>query len=110
MIHEFEYNLNSSGIHLLKLSLKSSVSFQKVLERIEVMEENITGKNSVSIIDPETRHMKDKNGKMGLNYNYQTVTDDKYGFRIAHLHYQQFQRPTRTNKNCRDNNRKITHR
>ena len=48
------------------------------------MEENITGKNSVSIIDPETRHMKDKNGKMGLNYNYQTVTDDKYGFRIAH--------------------------
>ena len=34
-------------------------------------------------------HMKDKNGKMGLNHNYQTVTDDKYGFRIAHLHYQQ---------------------
>ena len=28
--------------------------------------------------------MKDKNGKMGLNYNYQTVTDNKYGFRIAH--------------------------
>ena len=48
------------------------------------MEANITGENSVSIIDPEARHMPDKSGIMGLNYNYQTVTDDKYGFRIAH--------------------------
>ena len=48
------------------------------------MEANITGENSVSIIDPEARHIPDKSGIMGLNYNYQTVTDDKYGFKIAH--------------------------
>lgn len=28
--------------------------------------------------------MLDKDGNMGLNYNYQTVTDNKYGFRLAH--------------------------
>ena len=28
--------------------------------------------------------MPDKKGNMGLNYNYQTVTDSKYGFRVAH--------------------------
>ena len=83
-LKEFEYNLNSNGIHLLKLSLRSSKDFNKVLERIKHMENNIDGENSVSIIDPEARHMIDKNGNMGLNYNYQTVTDHKYGFRIAH--------------------------
>ena len=84
ILREFEYNLNSSGIHLLKLSLISSKSFEKVMERIKLMEENITGENSISINDPESRHMVDKKGKMGLNYNYQTVTDNKYGFRLVH--------------------------
>ena len=84
LLNEFNYNLNSSGIHLLKLSLISSRNFKKVIERIQLMEENITGENSISIIDPESRHMPDKKGKMGLNYNYQTVTDNKYGFRLVH--------------------------
>ena len=84
MLMEFQYNMNSSGMHLLKLSLISSKNFEKVIERIQLMEENITGKNSISITDPESRHMPDKKGKMGLNYNYQTVTDNKYGFRLVH--------------------------
>lgn len=84
LLHEFKYNLNINGIHLLKLSLISSKNFKKVIERIQLMEENISGENSVSIIDPESRHMPNKKGKMGLNYNYQTVTDNKYGFRLAH--------------------------
>ena len=71
-------------MHLLKLSLISSKIFEKVMERIKLMEENITGENSISINDPESRHMVDKKGKMGLNYNYQTVTDNKYGFRLVH--------------------------
>ena len=83
-LNELYYNINANGIHLLTLSLTSSKNFKKVLERIELMQENITGENSVSIIDPEARHMPDKKGNMGLNYNYQTVTDNKYGFRIAH--------------------------
>ena len=84
LLKEFNYNLNSSGIYLLKLSLISSKNFKKVIERIQLMEENIDGENSISITDPESRHMPDKKGKMGLNYNYQTVTDNKYGFRLAH--------------------------
>ena len=84
ILSELNYNLNSGGIHLLRRSLESSESFQKVLERIDLMEKNIDGENSISIIDPEARHMLNKNKKMGLNYNYQTVTDNKNGFRIAH--------------------------
>ena len=84
LLNEFQYNLNSSGIYLLKNSLISSKNFEKVLERIELMEANIHGENSISIIDPESRHMVNKKGKMGLNYNYQTITDNKYGFRIVH--------------------------
>ena len=84
LLMEFDYNLNSSGMHLLKLSLISSKNFEKVIERIQLMEENIDGENSISITDPESRHMPDKKGKMDLNYNYQTVTDNKYGFRLAH--------------------------
>ena len=52
ILNELNYNLNSHGIHLLKLSLKSSKDFNKVLERIKLMEDNIDGENSVSIIDP----------------------------------------------------------
>lgn len=84
LLHEFEYNLNINGMHLLKLSLISSKNFKKVMERIQLMEDNISSENSVSIIDPESRHMPNKKGKMGLNYNYQTVTDNKNGFRLAH--------------------------
>lgn len=83
-LDEFKYNLSSNGIYMLKLSLKSNSDFNKVLERIEHMEENISGTNSISIVDPESRHIKNKKGNMGLNYNYQTVTDNKYGFRVAH--------------------------
>ena len=49
------------------------------------MEDNINGENSVSTIDPEARHMLDKDGNMGLNYNYQTVTDNKYGIQTSTL-------------------------
>lgn len=84
VMDELHYNLNASGFHLLKQSLKSEKNFKKVMERIRHMEENINGEKSISIVDPEARHMLDKSKKMGLNYNYQTVTDSKYGFRIAH--------------------------
>ena len=43
--------LNSSGIYLLKNSLISSKNFEKVLERIELMEANIHGENSISIMN-----------------------------------------------------------
>ena len=83
-LDEFEYNLNANGIHLLKTSLTSKDNYNKVLEKLEHMEENRNGEKSISIIDPESRHILGKKGNMGLNYNYQTVTDNKYGFRITH--------------------------
>ena len=46
------------------------------------MIDNIDGENSVSITDPESRHMEDKQGKMGLNYNYQVGVDSKFEFII----------------------------
>ena len=49
---------------MLKISLKSSKDFQNVLERIEYMEANIDGANSISIVDPESRHIIDKDGKL----------------------------------------------
>ncbi len=84
LFDELHYNLNANGFHLLKQSLKSDKHFNKVLDKIKHMEENINDEKSISIVDPESRHIIGKNKKMGLNYNYQTVTDNKYGFRIAH--------------------------
>ena len=46
------------------------------------MIDNIDGENSVSITDPESRHMEDKQGKMGLNYNNQVGVDSKFEFII----------------------------
>ena len=46
------------------------------------MKKNIDGENSISTVDPESRHMEDKKGLMGLNYNYQVGVDSKFGFII----------------------------
>lgn len=100
-LHEFFYNdkyqdelkdlykklkktINSIGIHLLKLSLKDHKSLKRVLKRIKEMEANISGKNSISTVDPETRHMDDKKRISGLNYNYQQAIDDKCGMIVTH--------------------------
>ncbi|WP_407374716.1 transposase [Methanobrevibacter sp.] len=100
-LHEFFYNdkyqdelkdlykklkktINSFGIHLLKLSLKDHKSLKRVLKRIKEMEANISGKNSISTVDPETRHMDDKKRISGLNYNYQQAIDDKCGMIVTH--------------------------
>ena len=48
-LDELYYNINANGIHLLKLSLTSSKNFKKVLERIELMEENITSTKIIKI-------------------------------------------------------------
>lgn len=48
------------------------------------MEAKIFGKNSVSTVDSETRHMEDKKRISGLNYNYQQAIDDKCGMIVTH--------------------------
>lgn len=59
------------------MSLKDNNGLKRVLKRIKKIQSNIDGKNSVSIVDPETRYMENKQKKRGLNYNYQLAIDDK---------------------------------
>lgn len=81
---ELETELNSHGINLLKSAVLSDRRAEKVIRRLESMRKNIGGKNSVSIVDPDSRHMEDKKGIIGLNYNLQIGIDDKFGFIIDH--------------------------
>ena len=100
-LHEFFYNgeyheelkefykklkqkINSNGIRLLKLSLKDYKGLKRVLKRLKKILSNIGGKNSISIVDPETRYMENKQKQRGLNYNYQLAIDDKTGMIITH--------------------------
>ena len=74
--------LNNHAINLLKNALLTDKTAKKVLKRLEHMRENIHNENSISIVDPDSRHMEDKKGIMGLNYNYQVGIDSKFGFMI----------------------------
>ncbi|WP_295610967.1 hypothetical protein [uncultured Methanobrevibacter sp.] len=84
IIKKLKKEIHSNGIHLLKKSLNGSDALREVLMRIEHMEENINGNNPISIIDPDARNMKDKDGIWGFNYNYQLAVDGKFGLITAH--------------------------
>ena len=73
---------NHHGIYLLKKALLTDRGAKRILKRLESMIKNIHNENSISIIDPDSRHMEDKKGKMGLNYNYQVGIDPKFGFMV----------------------------
>lgn len=85
VIKDLKKEVHSNGIYLLKKSLKSNDALSEVMMRIKHMEENINGNNPVSIIDPDARNMKDKDGVWGFNYNYQVAVDSK--FRLITAHY-----------------------
>ncbi len=74
--------LNPRGMELLKYAVLTEKRTKKTIKRLQKMIDNIDGENSIGIVDPESRHMNDKKGKMGLNYNYQVGTDSKFGFII----------------------------
>ena len=82
ILFELEKILNNHGIGMLKKALLNDRSAKRILKRLNDMKKNIHGENSISIVDPDSRHMKDKKGIMGLNYNYQVGIDAKYGFMI----------------------------
>lgn len=84
IIKKLKKEVHSNGIYLLKKSLNGSDALREVLMRIEHMEENINGNNPISIIDPDARNMKDKDGIWGFNYNYQLAVDGKFGLITAH--------------------------
>ena len=74
--------LNNHAFTLLKNAVLSDKRVNKILKRLESMRKNIHNQNSISIIDPDSRHMEDKKGKIGLNYNYQVGIDSRFGFMI----------------------------
>ena len=63
----------AGGIYLLKSIFKQKNGLKKVLLKIKHMENNINGKRSVSIVDPEAHSMQDKNEEWGFNYNFNQV-------------------------------------
>ena len=79
---QLESVLNPHAMEFLKYAVLTDKKTKKALKRLKKMKKNIDGENSVSIVDPESRHMEDKKGKMGLNYNFQVGMDSKYGFII----------------------------
>ena len=83
IISELESILPVPGMELLKFAVLTEKRTKKTIKRLEHMIENIDGENSVSITDPEARHMEDKQGIMGLNYNLQAGVDSKFGFIIG---------------------------
>lgn len=82
VLDKLESLVNTHAMELLKYAVFTEKRTKKTLKRLEKMMDNIDGENSVSIVDPEARHMEDKQGKMGLNYNYQVGIDSKFGFII----------------------------
>ena len=82
ILSELESELNHHGIGMLKNAVLTDRSAKRILKRLKSMKKNIHGDNSISIVDPDSRHMMDKKGIMGLNYNYQVGVDSKYGFII----------------------------
>ena len=80
ILSELESVLNQHGIGMLKNAVLTDRGAKRILKRLKSMKKNIHGDNSISIVDPDSRHMLDKKGIMGLNYNYQVGVDRKYGF------------------------------
>lgn len=76
--------MHASGIYMLESIFKRKNSLKKVLLKIKHMEENVKGNQPISIVDPETHHILDKNNKWGFNYNFQAGVDDKYGMIVVH--------------------------
>jgi transposase len=83
LIKGIKKSLKTEAIKLLIESTRSMDSTQSVLIFISHLKDNYCGKNSISVTDPESRWMRDKDGNRGLNYNYQVAVDDKYDFIVA---------------------------
>ena len=79
---QLKNNSNSHGIKLLKNAVLTDKRANKILKRLKSMKKNIHNENSISTIDPDSRHMEDKKGIMCLNYNYQVGIDSLYGFML----------------------------
>ena len=84
IIQEIDQNLRIYPKKLFKQSLKGKEQKNRTLKQIQRIKENqINTKSSISIIDPDAKWMKNKKGKITLNYNYQQATDEKCGMIVG---------------------------
>ena len=77
IINKIKTNLKKNSIKLLKIALTSMDKMYYVLDLLEVLKANYDGKHTISLTDPESRWMLDKQKNNGLNYNYQVAIDSK---------------------------------
>jgi len=83
IIKEIKNNLKKEGIKFLTKLIWNIDEINSVIEAIAILKKNYDGKHTISVTDPECRWMPDKKGVMGLNYNYQVASDDKYDFMVG---------------------------
>ena len=83
LVDKIDENLNKNGLKLLKTCLISKSKLDYVKGFLIFLKENYDGKHTISFTDPESRWMKDKEDKMGLNYNYQVAVDSHNGMVVA---------------------------
>ena len=79
------HNINIHGINLIIKSLESDDEYQKVMNKLDHMSENITKDTvKISITDPDAHNMEDKDKNWGFHYNLQEITDTKCGVIVDH--------------------------
>ena len=83
LITEINSICNKEAIKLLKIALNSLEKQDYILCLLNYLKSNYDGKHTISLTDPDSRWMMDKEGKTGLNYNYQVATDTKNGMIVA---------------------------
>ena len=82
---ELKDNINIHGINLIIKSLESDDEYQKVMNKLDHMSENITKDTvKISITDPDAHNMEDKDKNWGFHYNLQEITDTKCGVIVDH--------------------------
>ncbi|MDR0911565.1 MAG: transposase [Methanobrevibacter sp.] len=83
IIDEIKNNLKSEGLKFLKEAIFNTQHKEKVLDVLAYLKENYDGTHTISVTDPESRWMKNKQENIELSYNYQVAVDDKHDFIVA---------------------------
>lgn len=84
---QLKNNSNSHGIKLLKNAVLTDKRANKILKRLKSMKKNIHNENSISTIDPDSRHMEDKKrnnvSKLQLSSRYRL----SIWFHVRYIHH-----------------------
>ena len=87
ILSQLKDNTNHHGIHLLKNAVLTDMNANKIIKRLEHMKKNIHNKNSISIIDPDSRHMEDKKRNNGIKLQLPSRNRPQIWFYCGQLHH-----------------------